>query len=136
MQYDEVMQSVQFHNCVNPYTDIYPFLVNVGFPIVNYPGFVLSENESFLYAAPAEVFNGIRAVPLADFKLGDLIVTNQRISFIFENGSIQYRIEDIKVCEIVNDEMVVIETCADSYIFLLKKEFTVYVHKLVTSMMS
>lgn len=121
----------QTHNQQNPYTDISPYLMRFGFPIVNYPNFMLSGNELFLYAVPAELYNAARKIDQADFKDGDLIITNQRIAFIVENISFQCPIVDVEACEIVNDEVVLIETKTFSYTFMINHELIPYVQKMV-----
>ncbi len=125
------LEVVRAHNQQNPYTDIFPYVMKVCFPIVDYPDFALSERELFLYAVPAGLYNVARNVSLADFEVGDLIITNQRIAFIVESGSFQCPITDVKACEIVNDEMVVIETRTKSYTFQVNQELTPYVHLMV-----
>ncbi len=44
-------------NYSNPYADVVPFALGVGYPIVRYNGFMLQNQEIILYVAPASVYN-------------------------------------------------------------------------------
>lgn len=44
-------------NYSNPYADVIPFALGVGYPIVRYNGFMLQNQEVILYVAPASVYN-------------------------------------------------------------------------------
>ena len=44
------------HNAVNPYVDITPYELKVGFPIVKYAGFFPSAGEVIIYAVPSATF--------------------------------------------------------------------------------
>lgn len=95
-----------------------------------------------LYTAPVvALYNAARDVSLADFKHGDLLITSRHITFIPWNNSPEFDInndlfhcpvEDIKACEIINDERVVIETSENSYTFQIHKRIIPNIHKLVT----
>lgn len=43
-------------NRVNPYVDVTPFVLDYGFPFVDYNGFFCSDGEIIVYACPANVF--------------------------------------------------------------------------------
>ena len=136
IKYDEIMErlpEVKAHNCQNPYADIFPSVVGIDFPIVNYPDFELFKKELLLYAAPAGLYNGARKEALADFKDGVLIITNKRVAFNVDNDSFQCPISDVVACEIVNDELVLIETNMITYTFMVNKEVTPLVRNVVTA---
>lgn len=125
------LKNVKVHNSQNPYTDISPYVLKVDFPIVDYPNFALAEKELFLYATPAGLYDAAGDVSMFQTNVGDLIITNQRIAFVVEEGAFQCPIADVKACEIVNDEMVLIETKTKSYAFQVNQELTPYVHMMV-----
>lgn len=52
----QIKEKIFCHNKVNPYVDITPYELKVGFPLVNYPGFFPQPNEVVLYAVPAATF--------------------------------------------------------------------------------
>ena len=53
---DETKQKISNANRVNPYVDITPYELGVGFPTVSYLGFHPQPNEVLIYAAPAYTF--------------------------------------------------------------------------------
>lgn len=131
IKYDEILQhlpKVKAHNCQNPYADIFPLVVGIGLPIVNYPDFELLEKELYLYVAPAGLYNGARKIALADFNGGVLIITNKRVAFNVDNDSLQCPIGDVVACEIVNDELLLIETNMNTCTFMVNKEVTPIAH--------
>ena len=100
-----------------------------------------SDEVRTLYTAPVALYNTARDVSLADFEHGDLLITSRHIAFIPWNNSPEFVIdnylfhcpvEDIKACEIINDERVVIETSENSYTFQIHKKIIPNIHKLVT----
>ena len=136
IKYDEIMErlpAVKAHNCQNPYADIFPSVVGIDFPIVNYPDFELFKKELLLYAAPARLHNGTSKIALADLNDGVLIITNKRVAFNVDNDSFQCPIGDVVACKIVNDELVLIETNTISYTFMVNKVVTPFVRSVVTA---
>ena len=136
IKYDEVLQrlpAVKAHNLQNPYADIFPSVVGIDFPVVNYPDFELFKKELLLYAAPAGLHNGTSMIALADLNDGVLIITNKRVAFNVDSDSFQCPIGDVVACKIVNDELVLIETNTITYTFMVNKEVTPFVRNVVTA---
>ena len=127
IKYDEILQhlpKVRAHNCQNPYTDIFPIVVGINLPIVNYPDWMLSEKELFIYVAPAVVYDGAREMSTADFKDWVLIITNKRFMYIIDDEFFQCPIGDVVACEILSDELLLIRTKMISYTLMVNKEVT------------
>lgn len=53
----ELISKIGTVNKDNPYADITPFALQVGYPYVHYRGIILQPDEVMLYAVPANVFN-------------------------------------------------------------------------------
>ncbi len=53
---NQAKEKIFSHNRANPYVDITPHELQVGFPVVNYPGFFPQVDEVILYAVPAATF--------------------------------------------------------------------------------
>lgn len=134
-KYDEILQrlpQVKAHNCQNPYADIFPIAVApFDFPTINYPDFELLDKEFILYVAPAGLYNSARKVELADLNDGVLIITNKRIAFNVDNDSFQCPISDVVAYEIVNEELVLIETNMITYTFMVNKAVTAIVRQMM-----
>lgn len=56
MDVNDSKKKIFLHNRSNPYVDITPYELDVGFPIVNYPSFFPQSDEVILYAVPAATF--------------------------------------------------------------------------------
>lgn len=52
----QAKEKIIAHNRANPYVDITPYELKVGFPTVKYPGFFPQSGEVVLYAVPAATF--------------------------------------------------------------------------------
>lgn len=52
----QAKQKIQEHNRSNPYVDITPYELKVGFPIVKYNGFFPQADEIIIYAVPCATF--------------------------------------------------------------------------------
>ena len=52
----QVKEKIYAHNKANPYVDITPYELKIGFPVVNYQGFFGHTGEIILYATPAATF--------------------------------------------------------------------------------
>ena len=125
IKYNEILQrlpEVIAHNCQNPYTDIFPIVVGINLPIVNYPDWVLLEKELFIYVAPVEVYEGDRAIKSADCNDGVMIITNKRVAFNIDYDYYYCPIGDVVACEIVNDELLLIQTNMFTYRFMVNKD--------------
>ena len=125
IKYDEILQhlpKVMAHNCQNPYADIFPMVVGINLPIVNYPDWMLLEKELFIYVAPAVIYDGAREMRTADCKDNALIITNKRFMFIIDDEFFQCPIGDVFACEFVNDELLLIRTNMITYTFMVNRE--------------
>lgn len=52
----EKLLKIAIVNRANPYVDVTPYILDYGFPFVDYNGFFCSEGEVIVYACPANVF--------------------------------------------------------------------------------
>ena len=52
----ETKKKIALVNSVNPYTDITPYELQIGFPNIKYQGFFVQSGELIIYAAPAQTF--------------------------------------------------------------------------------
>lgn len=52
----QAKQKIQEHNRINPYVDITPYELKVGFPVVKYNGFFPQADEIIIYAVPCATF--------------------------------------------------------------------------------
>lgn len=50
------IKEIAIANKTNPYTDVLPFHLNMGYPLVKYTGLLLRPHEFMLYATPAQVY--------------------------------------------------------------------------------
>lgn len=53
---NQAKEKVYIHNSANPYVDITPYELQVGFPIVDYQGFFPQVGEIIIYVVPAAIF--------------------------------------------------------------------------------
>ena len=53
---NQAREKIYIHNSANPYVDITPYELQVGFPIVDYQGFFPQAGEIIIYAVPAAIF--------------------------------------------------------------------------------
>lgn len=53
---DSTLIKIAKANRANPYVDITPYELGIGFPFIHYTGFFPESNETLIYAVPAKVF--------------------------------------------------------------------------------
>ncbi|MBO5141887.1 MAG: hypothetical protein J6C46_02610 [Clostridia bacterium] len=52
----QLKEKIYIHNRSNPYVDIIPYELQIGFPIVDFQGFFPQKDEVVIYAVPAAIF--------------------------------------------------------------------------------
>lgn len=53
----DTLYKIASANFSNPYADIIPYALGVGYPVIYYNGFILQNEEVILYATPASIYN-------------------------------------------------------------------------------
>lgn len=53
---EDVLRKIAEVNRADPYVDVTPYELGIGFPIVRYPGFFTQPDECIIFAAPAQTF--------------------------------------------------------------------------------